>query len=400
MENNDSRWHSPSGGRGAADNSEQYGYNRQRNGYTRSSDEHYSNTERRRFRPDSSDRERRPYNGGYNNGYNRGGYRPEADNAEGYRPRFNPDAEAPRPRRRRFIAEQGESDSFRPSRYTRVDSRQGASSDYPRRHSSSPVRREGNVYTKRKQQIYRQQDIDPTKPVRLNKYLANAGICSRREADDFIQAGVITVNGEVVTMLGAKVLPTDKVMFHDQPVRSEHKVYLLLNKPKDCVTTTDDPQNRKTVLDIVKNACPERIYPVGRLDRNTTGVLLLTNDGDLAAKLTHPKYGKKKVYAATLDRDLEQTDYDTIMAGITLDDELIVPDALEFTHEGDRRHIGLEIHSGQNRVVRRIFEKVGYKVLQLDRVSFAGLTKKNVPRGKYRFLTQREVAMLQMGSFR
>lgn len=400
MENNDSRWHSPSGGRGAADNSEQYGYNRQRNGYTRSSDEHYSNTERRRFRPDSPDRERRPYNGGYNNGYNRGGYRPEADNAEGYRPRFNPDAEAPRPRRRRFIAEQGESDSFRPSRYTRVDSRQGASSDYPRRHSSSPVRREGNVYTKRKQQIYRQQDIDPTKPVRLNKYLANAGICSRREADDFIQAGVITVNGEVVTMLGAKVLPTDKVMFHDQPVRSEHKVYLLLNKPKDCVTTTDDPQNRKTVLDIVKNACPERIYPVGRLDRNTTGVLLLTNDGDLAAKLTHPKYGKKKVYAATLDRDLEQTDYDTIMAGITLDDELIVPDALEFTHEGDRRHIGLEIHSGQNRVVRRIFEKVGYKVLQLDRVSFAGLTKKNVPRGKYRFLTQREVAMLQMGSFR
>ncbi len=393
MENNKSRWQTPSGGRGAAENSEyRQGYGRPRsNSYSRPSDNHYSNPERRRFHSDSEGQERKTFHSRYN-----------PDNSgEGFRPRFNPDGEAPRPRRQRFVTGQEGTEVSRSPRYTRVDGRQHASEGgYSRPRISSPARREGNVYTKRKQMIYRQQEVDPTKPVRLNKFLANAGICSRREADDFIQAGVITVNGEVVTLLGAKVLPTDKVMFHDQPVRSEHKVYILLNKPKDCVTTTDDPQDRKTVLDIVKNACAERIYPVGRLDRNTTGVLLLTNDGDLAAKLTHPKYGKKKVYAATLDRDLEQADYDTIMAGITLDDELIVPDALEFTHEDDRRHIGLEIHSGQNRVVRRIFEKVGYKVLQLDRVSFAGLTKKNVPRGKYRFLTPREVAMLQMGSFR
>lgn len=256
-----------------------------------------------------------------------------------------------------------------------------------------------SVYSQRKQNEYRKHYDDPNKEIRLNKYLANAGICSRREADDFIQAGVITVNGEVVATLGAKVKPTDIVRFHDQPVRRERKVYILLNKPKNCVTTTDDPQERKTVIDIVKNACSERIYPVGRLDRNTTGVLLLTNDGDLAAKLTHPKFGKKKVYAAVIDRDITDEDFATIMAGITLDDELIVPDALAFTKEGDRRHLGLEIHSGQNRVVRRIFEKVGYKVMQLDRVSFAGLTKKNVARGKYRFLTPKEVSMLQMGAF-
>lgn len=260
----------------------------------------------------------------------------------------------------------------------------------PQHHSS--------VYTQRKQVEYRERYEDPTKPIRLNKYLANAGFCSRREADDFIQAGVVTVNGEVVDSLGAKVLPTDKVMFHHQPVRRERKVYILLNKPKNCVTTTDDPEERRTVMDIVKNACSERIYPVGRLDRNTTGVLLLTNDGDLAAKLTHPKFGKKKIYAVTLDRDLAEEDEMLIRHGITLDDEEIIPDALEFTDK-DRKHIGLEIHSGQNRVVRRIFEKVGYKVVTLDRVSFAGLTKRNVPRGRYRFLTEREVAMLQMGAF-
>jgi len=254
------------------------------------------------------------------------------------------------------------------------------------------------VYTKKKRMEYTNRYEDPTKPIRLNKYLANAGICSRREADDFIQAGVIRVNGEVVCELGAKVLPTDKITFHDQPVKRERKVYLLLNKPKNTVTTTDDPEERHTVMDIVEKACSERIYPVGRLDRNTTGVLLLTNDGDLAAKLTHPKFGKKKIYAVTLDRDLEPADEQIIKAGVTLDDEKIIPDALEFPKE-DRRHIGLEIHSGQNRVVRRIFEKVGYKVMALDRVSFAGLTKKNVARGRYRFLTPKEVNMLQMGAF-
>jgi len=268
----------------------------------------------------------------------------------------------------------------------------------PNKPFGGKPKRNNNLYSHHKQQVYKEQMEDPTKPVRLNKYLANAGICSRREADDFIQAGVITVNGVTVDNLGTKVLPTDDIRFHDQPVRRERKVYILLNKPKNTVTTTDDPQERHTVIDIVRNACPERIYPVGRLDRNTTGVLLLTNDGDLAAKLTHPKFHKKKIYAVTLDRELDEVDEAIVRSGVILDDERIIPDALEFPKE-DRKHIGLEIHSGQNRVVRRIFEKVGYKVVNLDRVSFAGLTKKNVGRGKWRFLTPKEVAMLHMGAF-
>jgi len=269
----------------------------------------------------------------------------------------------------------------------------------PRDQQQGPrPKRNAAVYSQKKRIEYQQKYEDPTKPMRLNKFLSNAGVCSRREADDFIQAGVISVNGVVVDNLGAKVLPTDHVMFHDQPIHREQKVYILLNKPKNTITTSDDPEERNTVLDIVRDACTERVYPVGRLDRNTTGVLLLTNDGDLAAKLTHPKFEKKKVYAATLDRDLDPTDEAILRTGVTIDDERVVPDALEFPKE-DRKHVGLEIHSGQNRVVRRMFEKVGYKVIQLDRVSFAGLTKKNVKRGTYRFLTAKEVAMLQMGAF-
>jgi len=253
-------------------------------------------------------------------------------------------------------------------------------------------------YSNKKQLEFKKQVVDLTKPIRLNKFLANAGICSRREADEYIQAGVISVNGEIVTEMGVKVLLTDKVMFHDQTVRSERKVYLLLNKPKDCVTTSEDTHDRLTVLDLVKNACSERIYPVGRLDRNTTGVLLLTNDGDLASKLTHPKYDKKKIYHVTLDKVLEEADYNAILAGITLDDETIAADSLEFVKEADLKQVGIEIHSGQNRVVRRIFEKLGYKVIRLDRVFFAGLTKKSLPRGKYRFLNEREISMLKMGA--
>ena len=255
-------------------------------------------------------------------------------------------------------------------------------------------------YSKKKQFEYQKAYVDPTKPVRLNKFLANAGICSRREADEFIQAGVITVNGEFVTELGTKILPTDKVMFHDQPVRSERKVYLLLNKPKDCVTTLEDAHARMTVLDLVKNACSERIYPVGRLDRNTTGVLLLTNDGDLASKLTHPKYEKKKIYHVMLDKDLSREDFEQILSGIQLEDFKIAADALDFVKEDSFNEIGVEIHTGQNRVVRRIFEKLGYRILRLDRVYFAGLTKKNLPRGKYRFLNEREVNMLKMGAYK
>ena len=253
-------------------------------------------------------------------------------------------------------------------------------------------------YSRKKQIEYIKSNVDPNKPVRLNKFLANAGICSRREADEYIQAGVISVNGEIITELGTKILPTDKVMFHNQTVRSERKIYLLLNKPKDCVTTSEDTHAKLTVLDLVKNACSERIYPVGRLDRNTTGVMLLTNDGDLASKLTHPKYNKKKIYHVVLDHDLSKNDFNKILEGIELEDFTIKADALEFVKEDSMKEVGIEIHTGQNRVVRRIFEKLGYKIVRLDRVYFAGLTKKNVPRGKYRFLTEREVTMLNMGA--
>jgi pseudouridine synthase len=253
-------------------------------------------------------------------------------------------------------------------------------------------------YSHKKQMEYKQEFVDPTKPVRLNKFLANAGICSRREADEYIAAGVISVNGQVVSELGVKVLPTDKVMFHEQPVQSERKVYLLLNKPKDCITTSEDKHAKLTVLDLVKNACSERIYPVGRLDRNTTGVLLLTNDGDLASKLTHPKYEKKKIYQVVLNNALSEEDFKAILSGIELEDGVIAADALEYLENGRGKQIGIEIHSGKNRVVRRIFDKLGYKVMRLDRVYFAGLTKKSVPRGKYRFLNEREVSMLKMGA--
>ncbi len=246
---------------------------------------------------------------------------------------------------------------------------------------------------------YRSIVEDPNEQIRLNKFLANAGICSRREADELIQAGVVTVNGVNVTELGTKILRGDKVMIHDQLVSPDKRIYLLLNKPKDCVTSNDDPYAKLTVLDIVKNACHERIYPVGRLDRNTTGVLLLTNDGDLAAKLTHPKYNKKKIYQVTLDKALEQEDYEKIMAGIMLEDGEIKADEISFLDEEEHRKIGIEIHSGRNRIVRRIFEHLGYKVMRLDRVYFAGLTKKNLKRGQWRFLSEKEVNMLRMGAF-
>ena len=254
-------------------------------------------------------------------------------------------------------------------------------------------------YSLKKRIEYKEENFDPTEPLRLNKFLANAGVCSRREADEFIQAGVVTVNGEVVTELGTKILRTDEVKFHDTPVSLEKTVYVLLNKPKDYVTTSDDPQQRKTVMDLVKDVCPERIYPVGRLDRNTTGVLLLTNDGDLASKLTHPKFLKKKVYHVHLDKNLTSHDMEQIREGITLEDGEIKADAIEYADERDKAQVGIEIHSGKNRIVRRIFESLGYRVTKLDRVQFAGLTKKNLRRGDWRFLTEKEVDMLRMGAF-
>ena len=254
-------------------------------------------------------------------------------------------------------------------------------------------------YSMKKRIEYKEVNYDPNEPLRLNKFLANAGVCSRREADEFIQAGVVSVNGQVVTELGTKILRTDEVRFHDQPVNIEKKVYVLLNKPKDYVTTSDDPQQRKTVMDLVKNACPERIYPVGRLDRNTTGVLLLTNDGDLASKLTHPKYLKKKIYHVFLDKNCTAHDLEQIANGIQLEDGEIKADDVQYAHPTDKKQIGIEIHSGKNRIVRRIFESLGYKVQKLDRVQFAGLTKKNLRRGDWRYLTEEEVDRLRMGAY-
>lgn len=254
-------------------------------------------------------------------------------------------------------------------------------------------------YSRKKQIEYKLINTDPDAPIRLNKYLANAGVCSRREADEFITAGVVSVNGQVVTELGTKVKQSDEVKFHDQLISIEKKVYVLLNKPKDYVTTSEDPQNRKTVMDLVRNACKERIYPVGRLDRNTTGVLLFTNDGELASKLTHPKYLKKKIYHVYTDKNVTAADMRQIAEGITLEDGDIRADAIDYASPTDKKQVGIEIHSGKNRIVRRIFESLGYRVVKLDRVFFAGLTKKNLRRGDWRYLTEQEVNMLRMGAF-
>lgn len=231
--------------------------------------------------------------------------------------------------------------------------------------------------------------------IRLNKYLSNAGIASRRDADVLIKSGAVKVNGVPVTEMGYKIKASDVVTYADAKVKSERKVYLLLNKPKDYITTTDDPQERRTVMDLVANACSERIYPVGRLDRNTTGVLLLTNDGELAKKLTHPKNDIKKIYHVSLNKALRTDDFNQIQEGLELEDGFIQVDDLAYVGEG-KKEIGVEIHSGRNRIVRRIFEHLGYDVIKLDRVTFAGLTKKDLPRSKYRFLTQKEVAFLKM----
>ena len=277
--------------------------------------------------------------------------------------------------------------------------RQGGYNQRPQYRQHSADYDPNAKYSMKKRIEYKEENVDPNEPIRLNKYLANAGVCSRREADEFIQAGVVSVNGQVVTELGSKVTRNDEVKFHDTPITLEKKVYVLLNKPKDYVTTSDDPQQRKTVMDLVKNACPERIYPVGRLDRNTTGVLLLTNDGDLASKLTHPKFLKKKVYHVFLDKPVTEHDIQQIAEGIELEDGEVHADSIEYADEQDKNQVGIEIHSGKNRIVRRIFEHLGYRVIKLDRVQFAGLTKKNLRRGDWRFLTQKEVEMLRSGMF-
>lgn len=235
---------------------------------------------------------------------------------------------------------------------------------------------------------------------RLNKYLASTGLCSRREADDLIKSGLITVNGELVTELGVKVKKGDDIRYNGERLKTERLVYILLNKPKDYITTVRDDHAKRTVMELVHKACKERVYPVGRLDKNTTGVLLLTNDGDMAKKLTHPSYNKLKIYHVTIDKSLTRTDFNQIMEGITLDDGFIKADALSFVDAKSKKDVGIEIHSGRNHIVRRIFEHFEYKVKKLDRVYFAGLTKKGLERGKYRFLNETEIAMLKMGSYK
>ena len=357
-----------------------------------------------RPRFNSENGEQRPYRSRTN--FNREGgerpYRSSSYNGNG--------GYGDRPQRPRFNSEDGEQRPYRSRvNYNREE---GYSTDRPQRprvsqqpYNARPKRpRTANYnpnakYSMKKQIEYKDILTDPNEPIRLNKFLANAGVCSRREADEFISAGVVSVNGEIVTELGTKIKRTDEVKFHDEPVNVERKVYVLLNKPKDCVTTSDDPQERKTVMHCVKDACKERIYPVGRLDRNTTGVLLLTNDGDLASKLTHPKFLKKKIYHVYCDKNVTKADLDQIAAGITLDDGEIHADAISYASDTDKKQVGIEIHSGKNRIVRRIFESLGYKVVKLDRVYFAGLTKKGLKRGDWRYLTEQEVNFLRMGSF-
>ena len=347
---------------------------RPRTNYNREGGEQRPYTPRPRFNSGEGGEQRsytpRPRTGGYN----QGGDRPYRPRTGGYN--------------------QGGDRPYRP----RTGGYQGGGYNRPYRPRTADYNPNAK-YSLKKQIEYKDILTDPNEPIRLNKFLANAGICSRREADEFITAGVVSVNGEVVTELGTKIKRTDEVKFHDEPVSIERKTYILLNKPKDCVTTSDDPQERKTVMDFVKGACKERIYPVGRLDRNTTGVLLLTNDGDLASKLTHPKYLKKKIYHVYCDKNVTKADLDQIAAGVTLDDGEIHADAISYASETDKSQVGIEIHSGKNRIVRRIFESLGYKVIKLDRVYFAGLTKKGLRRGDWRYLTEQEVNMLRMGSF-
>ena len=387
---------------------------------------------RPRFNPNSEggDRPQRPYNREGGNSYGDRPQRPSYNREGGdrpYRPRFNSNNEGGDRPQRPYNREGGNSYGDRPQRpygdrpsYNREggdrpfrprynnggndggyrprfnnDRSQGGYRPRPRTGDYDPNAK----YSKKKQIEYKEQFVDPNEPIRLNKFLANAGVCSRREADEFITAGVVTVNGEVVNELGTKIKRVDVVKFHDQTVSIERKVYVLLNKPKDTVTTSDDPQERRTVMDLVKGACNERIYPVGRLDRNTTGVLLLTNDGDLASKLTHPKFLKKKIYHVHLDKNLTKADMDQIAAGVQLEDGEIHADAISYADDFKKDQVGIEIHSGKNRIVRRIFESLGYKVIKLDRVFFAGLTKKGLRRGDWRYLTEPEVNYLRMGSF-
>ncbi|MBR7026554.1 MAG: rRNA pseudouridine synthase [Bacteroidales bacterium] len=286
-----------------------------------------------------------------------------------------------------------------PARQSAPKSRQGGNGKtYERRSSGSGKYFSDKQYKKRTVPAKTVKTEDDGL-IRLNKFIANSGVCSRREADKYIEAGLVTVNGQIVTELGTRVSPTDDIRFSGERIKGEKKVYIVMNKPKNFVTTTSDPHAERTVMDLISTElCKERVFPVGRLDKATTGVLMFTNDGNLAEKLTHPSYHVRKIYYVTLDKNLKKADFDTILEGITLDDGPIAADALSYVN-GLQSEVGIEIHSGRNRIVRRIFEHLGYRVKKLDRVYFAGLTKKNLRRGQWRFLTEEELNHMMMGAF-
>ena len=367
----------------------------------------------REFRPRTAQPAKRSFNPHFTDDnrlrpeYSRGEERPRREATRDERPR------------RESVREERRNDDFRKGGNFRKKSDFNAKESFPRtrrEEGGRDERRTGEGHDKRsnfkggaKRSFKPRQDDKPRSypkynpnrqsgEIRLNRFISQSGVCSRREADDFILAGVVAVNGKVVTELGTKILPTDEVRFNDERLQGEKHVYLVLNKPKGYVTTLDDPHADKTVMDLVKDACTERVYPVGRLDKNSLGLLLITNDGDITRQLTHPSYLKKKIYQVTLDKPLTRADMDALTEGITLEDGDIFADEVAYASE-DKREVGIEIHSGRNRIVRRMFEHLGYTVQKLDRVYYAGLTKKNLKRGAWRFLTKDEVMRLKTGQY-
>ena len=386
------------GGNGRRDGRREYGERRgnSNNGERRSFG---SNGERRSFGSDrprrtfSEDGERRPYGSGERKSFGNG---ERKSFGSGERRSFSGD--------RKFSGERKTFGDRKPGGFRNTGRKSFNKKDfnYFRDENESGI----NKMISRRPQVGNEafSDNDMVKApikeeVRLNKFIANSGVCSRREADNFILAGVVTVNGEVVTELGTKVnINTDDIRFNGERLKGEEKIYIVMNKPKGYVTTASDPHADKTVMDLLKG-CPSRVFPVGRLDKNTTGVLMFTNDGEIAEKLTHPSYDKKKIYQVSLDSKLKQEDYEKILSGIELPDGIIAADELEYIEEDDHRKLGIEIHSGKNRIVRRIFESLGYEVKALDRVYFAGLTKRGLKRGEWRYLSEGETNLLKMGAY-
>ncbi|HEX2936061.1 MAG TPA: pseudouridine synthase [Bacteroidales bacterium] len=367
-------------------------------GNTRYPSRSYDNSqgENRGFRKSYGQRDgnERPYRSSDRPSYNRDNKPYSRDNRDSRDSRDNRDN-----RDNRYSRDNRDNRDSRGERsFNRPDrpfNRQGGRPDW-KQGGGKPFRRNEDRQPQRQPEYNFPEETNDNSPIRLNKFIANSGLCSRREADEHIQAGLIMINGQLVTELGVKVLPTDDIRYNGVRITPEKKVYILLNKPKDYVTSVDDPHAKRTIMELVKGACRERIYPVGRLDRMTTGVILLTNDGDLTKKLTHPTSEIKKIYQAQLDKNLKQENLLTIADGVTLDDGFIKVDDITYLKDKDKNMVGIEIHSGKNRIVRRIFESQGYKVVKLDRVFFAGLTKKGLSRGEWRYLAPREVGFLKM----